>query len=172
MTPVVVLVGCVLLTARPALLRIGSPMLTVTVLFSALLVAGLVVRAPRDERRLRVGPVLVVGLGVFGVGRIVGDGAAPMPLVLHVVLLNTLAAIAEEAFFRRAVYAALAPVGAAFAVVGGAVLFALVHLTMYGAWVLPLDLAAGLVFGWQRWATGRWSVPAATHAVANVFVVV
>jgi hypothetical protein len=47
-----------------------------------------------------------------------------------------------------------------------------VHVTVYGAWVLPIDVAAGLLFGWQRWATNSWSVPAATHVLANVLVVV
>ena len=55
--------------------------------------------------------------------------------------------------------------------VGSAVLFAAVHVTVYGLWVLPLDLAAGLLFGWQRQVTGSWAVPAATHAVANLLVV-
>ena len=77
-----------------------------------------------------------------------------------------------EAFFRRLVYDVLVPVGAGFAIGGTALLFALVHLSVYGAWVLPIDAAAGLVFGWQRWASGRWSVPAATHVLANVLVVV
>ena len=39
-------------------------------------------------------------------------------------------------------------------------------------WVaLPVDLGAGLVLSWQRWACGRWEVPAATHALANLLVV-
>jgi len=54
---------------------------------------------------------------------------------------------------------------------GSAVLFAAVHVTVYGLWVLPLDLAAGLLLGWQRRATGSWAVPAVTHAVANLLVV-
>jgi membrane protease YdiL (CAAX protease family) len=50
--------------------------------------------------------------------------------------------------------------------------FAAVHVTVWGWAVLPLDLAAGLVLGWQRWASGGWSVPAATHVAANVLAVV
>jgi membrane protease YdiL (CAAX protease family) len=46
----------------------------------------------------------------------------------------------------------------------------LVHVSLYGAWVLPLDLAAGLVLAWQRWATGSWAVPAATHVLGNLLV--
>ncbi len=40
-------------------------------------------------------------------------------------------------------------------------------MTVWGWWVLPLDLAAGLILSWQRAATGRWAVPAATHVLAN-----
>jgi hypothetical protein len=36
---------------------------------------------------------------------------------------------------------------------------------------VPVDLGAGLVFGWQRWASGTWTVPAATHAADNVLAV-
>jgi membrane protease YdiL (CAAX protease family) len=56
-------------------------------------------------------------------------------------------------------------------VVGSAVCFAAVHVTVWGVAVLPLDLAAGLILGWQRAATGRWSVPAITHVAANVLAV-
>ena len=85
--------------------------------------------------------------------------------------LSTLAAVAEEAFFRRLLYAALAPGGAVLAVGGTALLFAVVHVTVYGMWVLPIDVAAGLVLSWQRWASGTWRVPAATHVIANLLVV-
>jgi membrane protease YdiL (CAAX protease family) len=51
-----------------------------------------------------------------------------------------------------------------------AVLFAAVHLPLYGAGALPLNLAAGVLLGWQRWATGSWTAPAATHAIANLLV--
>jgi hypothetical protein len=37
--------------------------------------------------------------------------------------------------------------------------------------VLPLDLAAGLLLGWQRATTGSWAAPAVTHVVANLLVV-
>jgi len=76
-----------------------------------------------------------------------------------------------EAFFRRLGYGALAYPGPVLAGLGSAVLFASVHVTVYGAWVLPLDLAAGLVLSWQRWATGSWAVPAVTHAAVNLLVV-
>jgi membrane protease YdiL (CAAX protease family) len=81
-----------------------------------------------------------------------------------------LAAVAEERFFRRLCFGLLSPAGPGYAVVATAVLFAAVHVGTYGVWVLPVDLAAGLLLGWQRWSTGSWTVPAITHAVANVLV--
>jgi membrane protease YdiL (CAAX protease family) len=114
---------------------------------------------------------LAVGVGGFALGRIIGGGHSPGPLTLHIVVLNSLAAVAEEAFFRRLCYGILGSGGAAWAAGGSAILFALVHLTTYGAWVLPIDMAAGLILGWQRWATRSWRVPALTHVVANLFVV-
>src|SRR5207245_1263570 len=50
----------------------------------------------------------------------------------------------------------------------GVAAFAAVHLRGYGVWSLPVNLAAGALFGWQRWATGRWDSSAVTHAIANL----
>lgn len=115
--------------------------------------------------------VTLVGAAAFVAGRLVAGGRAAAPALLGYVVLNTLAAVAEEALFRRLVYDALSTRGALVAVAGSATAFAAVHVTVWGWWVLPLDLAAGLVLSWQRWASGRWSVPAATHAFANLVVV-
>jgi membrane protease YdiL (CAAX protease family) len=171
--PAVVVGGCALLLARPALFGLGPPALVVAVLFTGLLLLALAAPVPRavGSGSSRVMLVLGAGVAAFAIGRVIAGGHAPA-FTWGFVALNTLAAIAEEALFRRVLYAALVPVGAVFAIVGGAVLFALVHITIYGMWVLPLDIAAGVLFGWQRWATDRWSVPAATHAAANVFVVI
>lgn len=167
--------GCAVLVLRPLLLRDGAhPVATLTALFVVLLAAGWA--WPREHvapaATARALPVLGVGVAAFVLGRLVGGGHAPQPLDFQVVALGTLAAIAEEAFFRRLVYDALLPGGPALAIAGSAVLFALVHVTVYGAWVLPIDLAAGLVLSWQRWASGSWRVPAVTHALANLLVVI
>ncbi len=175
----VVAAGCAALTARPLLLEVvgGRPATVVTVLFLSLLAVSLLWPADRagnaTTTSLRAAlPVLAIGIGAFAVGRALLAGSPPpAPATAFVVALNTLAALAEEAFFRRLVYGALLAAGPVAAVVGSAVLFAAVHVAVYGFWVLPLDLAAGLLFGWQRQATGSWAVPAATHAAANVLVV-
>ena len=110
---------------------------------------------------------LGVGVAAFAVGWALVDPRA-LPSELGMALaLNGLAAVAEEAFFRRYLYGLLAPFGTVLAVGISAGAFAVAHVTVWGLWVLPLDLAAGLVLSWQRAATGRWSVPAATHVAAN-----
>ena len=96
----------------------------------------------------------------------------PAPLGTWALPLAVLAAVAEEALFRRAAYGRLERYGPAVAVVGSALLFAAVHLPLYGAAALPVDLGAGLLFSWQRWASGTWVVPAGSHAAANVLAVV
>jgi membrane protease YdiL (CAAX protease family) len=51
------------------------------------------------------------------------------------------------------------------------VVFAFVHLPAYGLVAMPVDLGAALLLSWQRYASGRWTVPAVTHAVANLLAV-
>jgi membrane protease YdiL (CAAX protease family) len=82
-----------------------------------------------------------------------------------------LAAVAEEALFRGALFSLLERRGRALAIAGSAVAFALVHVPFYGIAALPLDLGAGLLFAWQRSASDSWTVPAATHALANLLSV-
>ena len=180
--PVVVLVGAAALVARPWLAAAATHPTTALVgVFVALGAAGAWwPLAGRDRAGGRVtlparstaAGVAAVGCGAFVTGRLLAQGRAAAPALATYLVLNTLAAVAEEAFFRRLLYGLLEPYGPAVAVGGSAAAFAVVHLTVWGAWALPLDLAAGLVLSWQRWASGRWSVPALTHVVANVLAVI
>jgi membrane protease YdiL (CAAX protease family) len=112
-----------------------------------------------------------IGLAAVAVAGVVA-GPAPDPRVGAAAAgLGLLAAVAEEALFRRLLYARLARYGTVVAVLGSATLFALVHLPAYGTAALPIDLGAGLLLSWQRFASGRWTVPAVTHAVANLLAV-
>lgn len=170
-------VGCAVLTARPLLLGAvpAGPAPVLGGLFCLLLAVAVLWPAPSrpGPAVAPAGIVLLLGVGVFAGGRLLSAGTPPpIEATAFVIALNTLAAVAEEAFFRRLVYGALLAGGPLLAVGGSAVLFAAVHVVVYGAWVLPLDLAAGLLFGWQRHVTGSWAVPAATHSVANLLVVV
>jgi membrane protease YdiL (CAAX protease family) len=114
---------------------------------------------------LALGLAAVVGAGVMGgpvADRRVGGVAVGLALV---------AAVAEEALFRRVLYERLLRFGVVAAVGGSALVFALVHLPAYGLAAMPVDLGAALLLGWQRYASGRWTVPAVTHAVANLLAV-
>jgi membrane protease YdiL (CAAX protease family) len=168
-----VALGCAALAARPLFVRSTTD---VVMLFAALLAVGTLWPVAR-VRLERVAPietvvVLLVGVAAFALGRAIGGGHPPAPFALRLVALNGLAAIAEEALFRRLLFGALERHGAVVAVAGSTVLFAVVHVTVYGWWVLPIDIGAGLVLSWQRWATGNWTVPAVTHVLANVLVVI
>lgn len=176
-TAVAIVAGCAALALRPLLWRAtANPDGALVVLFVVLLAAGACLPVPGAagaRRRRRRGPVAVplgVGALAFGAARVLGGGHGPSGGFWKLLVLNGLAAVAEEAFFRRLVYGALLAAGPAVAVGGSAVLFALVHVTTYGFWVLPLDLAAGALLGWQRATSGRWSVPAITHILANALV--
>lgn len=93
----------------------------------------------------------------------------PLPRAAAVAIAaSVVAAVAEEIFFRRLVYGWLQKWGSVLAIVGSAALFALIHIPVYGLGVLPLNLAAGLIFGWQRHASGSWTAPALTHVIANL----
>lgn len=134
---------------------------------TAVVVAGCGLLAARAWLPPTSGPARpLIGLVLFGAVLVASATAAAWTLPL-----SLLAAVAEEALFRRVAYRGLVRHGVPAAVIGSAVLFALVHVPLYGVAVLPVDLGAGLVFGWQRWATGSWTVPAATHAAANLVAV-
>jgi hypothetical protein len=162
----------IVFVARPLLnVWTADPTIPLVVLFSMLLVVGTAWPTLTEGRADGWAVVVLLGVAAFVVGRLIGGGHPPAALSARVLALNGLAAVAEEAFFRRLIFAVLRPGGAALAVSGSATLFALAHVTVYGWWVLPLDLAAGLVLSWQRWATGSWTAPAFTHVIANVLVI-
>jgi membrane protease YdiL (CAAX protease family) len=179
--------GLAFLLARPALggLPLAVPLLAAGYL--VLTAAALTVReAARDQalgrwpggpRSRAVGAPLgwgvPLGLGLAGV---VGAGVVAGPVADRRVGavaagLALIAAVAEEALFRRLLYGRLLRLGVPVAVLGSAAVFALVHLPAYGLAAMPVDLGAALLLSWQRYASGRWTVPAVTHAVANLLAV-
>ncbi|MFN2595212.1 MAG: lysostaphin resistance A-like protein [Actinomycetota bacterium] len=100
--------------------------------------------------------------------------SAPAPartLDATAIVLGVAAAVSEEALFRGLLFQRLERYGAAAAIVLSAVIFAVIHVPLYGTAALWVDLAAGLLLGWQRWASGGWGASAATHSLANVLAV-
>lgn len=167
LAPLAILLGSAALAARPALLFASAVV--------SVLVGGIGALIPLPERQSpahRLGAagragVVAIGVAAFALGRLVA-APLPQPTTLLGGVATIGAACAEELFFRRLVYGFLAQWGDALAVTGAALVFAAVHIPAYGVPAFPVDLAAGLLLGWQRWATGGWGAPAVTHAAANV----
>ena len=139
---------------------------------AAILVGSLLVPVASGRAALRPAIVLAIGLAAIAIALLAGGPPVRSPLAALSLPLSLLAAGAEEALFRRAAYGALERHGAVVAVGVTALAFALIHVPLYGWAVLPVDLGAGLLLSWQRWASGTWTVPAATHAAANVVMTV
>jgi membrane protease YdiL (CAAX protease family) len=172
---VVVAGGLLFLLARPAL---GASPVAVPVLaagYLVLLILALAVGADSGDSQNRAPlgwrlPLLVGLVGVAGAA-VVGGPVPDRRVGVVAAGLALGAAVAEEALFRRVLYDRLRRFGVVAAVIGSAGVFALVHLPAYGVAAMPVDLGAALLLSWQRYASGRWTVPAVTHAVANLLAV-
>jgi membrane protease YdiL (CAAX protease family) len=161
--------GVAFLLLRPALANAGRVPIA---LGFAGLVAASVRRGPSPVPKAELVPPLLLGVAAGAVARLMVGPGVPVRAGAMAVALNTVAAVAEEAFFRRFLFGRLERWGTGAAIAGSALAFALIHVPLYGTAAFPVDLGAGLLLSWQRAATGRWSVPAATHALANLLVVI
>lgn len=178
-TPLAIGLGLVALAAR-------VPSTWAVAVTAGVGVVGLVAPLPREPETER-GTLLQqsgtwCGAAGLGIGALLL--ASRLPGILHIgplagrlviaraqpgaIAASVLAAVAEEAFFRRLVYGWLVAWGPGIAIGGCAVAFALIHVPVYGVAVLPIDAAAGLLLGWQRWMTGGWTAPGVTHVAANL----
>lgn len=81
----------------------------------------------------------------------------------------TVVAVAEEVALRGALFGLVREVaGDGGALAATTVIFALIHLPLYGAGALPLDLAAGALLGGLRIVSGGVLAPALAHVIADV----
>lgn len=81
----------------------------------------------------------------------------------------TAVAISEEVALRALIQpAARAAWGATPAIVFTALVFAVLHLPLYGPAALPLDLGVGLLIGLLRERTGSVAACATAHAIADI----
>lgn len=174
---VLVLAAAVAIALRPA--TVASAQLSPTQrtwllasLYAAIAVASLLPAVPRDRAVLPASSTALAGIAAVGLAWATAGPTAPLAVAPASLALSMAAAVAEEALFRRLAYGHLRRFGVPVAIGGAALLFALVHVPAYGTAALPVDLGAGLLFGWQRWASGTWTVPAATHAAANLLAVI
>jgi membrane protease YdiL (CAAX protease family) len=167
--------GVAFLLVRPALGGLPAVVPLLAVGYLALAGGALAAGERRAGRAARapLGWGLPLGVGVVGVvlAGVAGGPVGDRRVGVLAGGLALLAGVAEEALFRRLLYDRLLRFGVVTAVAGTAVAFALVHLPAYGLVAMPVDLGAALLLSWQRYASGRWTVPAVTHAVANLLAV-
>jgi len=173
-TALLVGLGCVLLLARVRVLSLpgGARTLVAAAILGSVAVAAVLVPVPTERPRLPRSVVLGIGLAGVGAAAVAAGRPVAFPSTVWAIPLGLLAAVAEEALLRRVLYARLEPAGTAVAIGVTALLFALLHVPLYGWVAFPVDLGAGLLLSWQRWASGTWTIPAATHAAANLLATV
>ena len=83
--------------------------------------------------------------------------------------VTVLVATAEELLLRGALFDALdRAAGSAAALLVTSVLFAVLHVPLYGWHVVPLDLGVGIFLGGLRLLTGGTVAPAVAHVVADL----
>jgi membrane protease YdiL (CAAX protease family) len=128
--------------------------------------------ATNQQHALSPPVVVAIGLVALAVASLVAGPRAPLAHGAEALALGSLAAASEEAFFRRFLYGRLVRYGPVVAIGISALLFAVVHVPAYGVAVFWVDLGAGLLLSWQRWASGGWAAPAATHVAANILAVI
>ena len=85
------------------------------------------------------------------------------------VQVTLLVATAEELVLRGALFDALDKAGGLTIAVGvTAIVFALLHVPLYGWQVVPLDLGVGILLGGLRVVTGGVLAPALAHGLADL----
>jgi membrane protease YdiL (CAAX protease family) len=171
------LVAAVALAARPSVVATSAATPAVrtaalAALYLAIAAASLLPATHRDRAILPAPVTALLGIAAVTVAWSTAAPTAPVAVAAASIPLSTAAAVAEEALFRRLAYGELRRFGAPVAIVATAAVFAAVHVPAYGLAALPVDLGAGLLFGWQRWACGSWTASAATHVAANLLAVI
>lgn len=98
----------------------------------------------------------------------IGLGLHPQPFAAWAIV-TVVVAIGEEAVLRGVLFDAVtATLGRPGAVLVTSIVFALLHVPLYGWHVVPLDLAVGVFLGGLRLVSGGTAAPAAAHAVADL----
>jgi membrane protease YdiL (CAAX protease family) len=102
-------------------------------------------------------------------------GAAPVPLGMRPepmaawFAVTMLVVIAEEAVLRGVLFDQLVGLGGPImAVLATSLLFAAIHVPLYGWAVIPIDVAAGVWLAGLRMASGGILAPAIAHLLADL----
>ncbi|MGH2830004.1 MAG: CPBP family intramembrane glutamic endopeptidase, partial [Actinomycetota bacterium] len=165
-----IVAGAALLLLRPTTAADPNRAWILGLVYASVLAMSVAPRLQADRPRLHPLVVLAAGAAAVLLVRLNADRVVPPSRYAVGIALSLGAAVAEEAYFRRLWYAGLARFGAAAAVAGAAVVFAAMHYPGYGFAAMPVDFGAGLLLGWQRWASGSWTISAVTHGLANLLV--
>jgi membrane protease YdiL (CAAX protease family) len=113
--------------------------------------------------------VLLVGPVVIRAGTLSPGSSLPMSSFPPWALLIVLVASTEEVVLRGALFDACTTIaGRVGAVVVTSLLFAIMHVPLYGAAALPLDLGVGLWLGGLRLVTGSVTAPLTAHVLADL----
>lgn len=175
--PVLVLTLAAAILGR---LAVGAPAPAASapaaLLFSAVLIGGAAVSRSDLGRASWRGVALGVGAGVALVAvSLVGLPAfAPGPRAASATLLwwaplVSLVAVSEELLLRGALFSALrGEHGDMVAIAVTSVLFAVIHLPLYGVGAMPIDLCAGVFLGSLRVLSGGVTAPAVAHVIADL----
>jgi membrane protease YdiL (CAAX protease family) len=160
----------------------GFDALLVGLLFGAALLALVAIGGARDivgrpsPRSILAGVAFGLALvGVAWLGPLIGGAVIPSGMgrpaapFLPWALVTLVVAAAEEAILRGVVFSRLMRArGTVLALATTTVLFALLHVPLYGWHVVPLDLAVGLGLGGLRLGTRGIAAPAVAHVVADL----
>lgn len=116
------------------------------------------------------GAAVLVGLAI-GASRLAGLPLRVVPQTDFAwwALITILVASAEELILRGVLFDAIgeaAGIGAAIVVTS--LLFALIHVPLYGWHVVPLDFGVGIFLAGLRLASGSVAAPALAHIVADL----
>jgi membrane protease YdiL (CAAX protease family) len=97
------------------------------------------------------------------------DVASPNAAIALWTPVVALVAVAEEMVLRGALFDAVREWrGDGAALVATTLLFALIHVPLYGVGALPLDLAVGLLLGGLRVVSRGVLAPAVAHVIADL----
>ena len=168
----VILAGLGALVLRLAALGDANASVLFGLTYLALGTASVAVALPAASDG-HVGTPLVLVIGLCAVALAAGWGPAfPKAHGPEVLALDLLAAVAEEAFFRRLVFGGLLRFGVVAAIGGSALLFAGVHVpTLRFGGVLGRPRRGAAVLLATLGQRERGARPAATHAAANLLAV-
>lgn len=117
-----------------------------------------------------LGLVALTVIGAFlGGAPLVTGLSRPAAAFLPWALITIVVAAGEEGILRGALFDRLRAAGGVLpAVLVTTVVFAIMHVPLYGWHVVPLDLAVGLCLAGLRLATRTIIAPVAAHAVADL----